>query len=1101
MRTQISPESAEVVPPLRFEVFGGPKISGPMEPGGVQLSSLQGSLLTLLAAYGRKGASRPRLVNLLWEDGDESTLRHRLGQTLHELRRKLGSRDLTIYENERYRLNPEVIATDLERLNRLLAEKRLKEAATLETQGVLPNLDRAPTEAFHEWATEREARWRGEVRTAAAVMWDESSQTADFEGAREAAYALHGLAPEDEKTAIRLSRILASADRADEALSVLQGFRERSVARTGAWSPSSEFRNTLEALPSLARERRQVDPYGGRGRPRSSPFVGRNAEVRALRVLLRNPPPNRAQLVSLIGPLGIGKSRLAGHVLSAAPLDGDRVVSCRCGRFEANIPLAPLIEGLSGDWVARRATHLPQPWWSICQSLVPEWGAAGPPPPPIDPSAVPRRTCEALLRLLECLAANDPLILFVDDLHWVDETTLTVLEYIRDRWRRGSLTLLTTIDPNEVGRTAIPKAYWGEDLASAATVMQVPGLPEDHSREFVRYLCGEGIPDSAVERYVRWSHGNPYHLTELCRSKVALRGPVTQGSPALPPVLARELRLRLLSLPSGTRDVLSTIACALGPVAPAEIRRACDQSADEVTEALRILGDLGWIDWQRRGVSIRQELVGRVVEQELSDGRRQFILRKLSESLDTHSDTEHPPEAMGALLRRAYYELLSGRVDRACELGLKAVVLTGATGQYSECANLLGRLAAVSRRDAAELLMALGHLEAAMDHADAANLSFSKAASGFHARAMHEEATQARLAALRAELGSSSQPRFERREEVAQLRIRAERNGWLDITADALDLEVRMADRSFDRATILSLLTRAETLAGSCQEPNSARVQLLLTQSLAVFHSGDPEPLMNAAREARALAESLEDIPLQLRCTNMLVLILIQCGELETGQGECTSRALLSLAERSGDLMYSAFARMNWGVWHIDTWRNEEAILLLGGCLEDMGHHGPREVRAAVHLNLAVAHHRLRSRDDAQHHLQRAISNGALAGTASAQVTARALQGLLDLDGGRLASAAELAKDLEGKLFPPFFDPTPAAELISRVKRRVERDASALSFLERVLDELPHGMVLHRAFILRIQGDLLAHCRHSSEARRAWSEGHRLVTQLSSVRL
>jgi hypothetical protein len=150
MRTQISPESAEVAPPLRFEVFGGPKISGPMEPGGVQLSSLQGSLLTLLAAYGRKGASRPRLVNLLWEDGDESTLRHRLGQTLHELRRKLGSRDLTIYENERYRLNPEVIATDLERLNRLLSEKRLKEAATLVAQGVLPNLDRAPTEAFHE---------------------------------------------------------------------------------------------------------------------------------------------------------------------------------------------------------------------------------------------------------------------------------------------------------------------------------------------------------------------------------------------------------------------------------------------------------------------------------------------------------------------------------------------------------------------------------------------------------------------------------------------------------------------------------------------------------------------------------------------------------------------------------------------------------------------------------------------------------------------------------------------------------------------------------------------------------------------------------------
>ena len=166
MRTQPSPQNTAEPPPLRFEVFGGPKLSGPKGHGAVALSTLQGALLTLLAAYGRKGASRPRLVNLLWEDGDESTLRHRLGQTLHELRRKLGSRDLTIYENERYRLNPEVIATDLERLNRLLAEKRLKEAAAMVTQGVLPNLDRPPTEAFHEWAAEREARWRGEVRTA-----------------------------------------------------------------------------------------------------------------------------------------------------------------------------------------------------------------------------------------------------------------------------------------------------------------------------------------------------------------------------------------------------------------------------------------------------------------------------------------------------------------------------------------------------------------------------------------------------------------------------------------------------------------------------------------------------------------------------------------------------------------------------------------------------------------------------------------------------------------------------------------------------------------------------------------------------------------------
>ena len=183
---------------------------------------------------------------------------------------------------------------------------------------------------------------------------------------------------------------------------------------------------------------------------------------------------------------GIGKTRLVREALARAPFDGLRVLQRTCSDFEQTIPLSPILRSLTPDWVGHAIHEVGHPWDSILLPLLPELWQAGRPESPAfrgQAEEVPSATREAFLRLFTQLADTDPLVVFLDDFHWVDRTSLSVLEHLRGRWTGRGLVLVLALRPAEVR----PTSPLGSLVSIAFTSTRSKSLLAASNLNFARY--------------------------------------------------------------------------------------------------------------------------------------------------------------------------------------------------------------------------------------------------------------------------------------------------------------------------------------------------------------------------------------------------------------------------------------------------------------------------------------------------------------------------------------------------------------------------------------------------------------------------------------
>src|SRR5262249_23535485 len=182
-----------------------------------------------------------------------------------------------------------------------------------------------------------------------------------------------------------------------------------------------------------------IRPAGGRPRGipgLSSPIVGRDAEMRALRGCFDDLRQGRGQVVSIVGEPGIGKSRLKVEMRETLP-EGTRWLEGRCQSFTQSTSYAPLIEVLrsalgvtAGDSqpIARkrlRATvrglagaEAEQPQAALAHLVGGRLGAFS--ARALDPRALQAGIIVAMRAVLEGLTQRGPVILAVEDIHWAD---------------------------------------------------------------------------------------------------------------------------------------------------------------------------------------------------------------------------------------------------------------------------------------------------------------------------------------------------------------------------------------------------------------------------------------------------------------------------------------------------------------------------------------------------------------------------------------------------------------------------------------------------------------------------------------------------------
>ncbi len=304
----------------------------------------------------------------------------------------------------------------------------------------------------------------------------------------------------------------------------------RAAAKAIAFEPAGEQALKGKASPVPAwRALRVVAQIGGRNRAETleAPFVGRDDELRLLKDLFHaTSREGRARLVSVIGPAGIGKTRLAWEFLKY--LDGlvERVWY-HTGRSPA------YGEGITfwalGEMVRRRAglletddeattrakitamlgEHVPDPderrW--IAPALLALLG--------IESGAPAEQLFGAWRTLFERLAVTAPVVLVFEDFHFADSGLLDFVDHLLE-WSRGfPIYVLTLARPELVDR----RSDWGAGKRNFTSLYLEP-LPEPAMRELLAGLV-PGLPEPAAKAIVSRADGIPLYAVETVRMLVA----------------------------------------------------------------------------------------------------------------------------------------------------------------------------------------------------------------------------------------------------------------------------------------------------------------------------------------------------------------------------------------------------------------------------------------------------------------------------------------------------------------------------------------------------------------------------------------------------
>jgi len=564
-----------------------------------ELASRKGrTLLKLLLA--RRGEVVPAdvLVEALWAGRPPADPDGNLATLVSRLRAVLGPEVLAGDRHGwRFVAGPRV-EVDVEEAERLAGEAEARLAgepalALAAAERALALLGRGPflaDEPDADWAlpARREAE-----RLAAGVRrlgWDAALALGDHARALAHAEAAAAADPLDESAWRAVMLAQASAGEPAAALAAYERLRQTLAEELGT-DPSTESRTihlailrgdpvtapsapapgTARNLPVPGRVPRWgsvADPEGARPRLSTAParaaesraggagagvvdagFVGREAELADLSRAWEAAVGRRPQLVLVAGEAGIGKTRLVGALAELAGATGGLVVQARCYEAERSLFLQPLAEAVRAAALALPPARLAAAAGDAAGTLaelVPELrrlvDLPGYERAPAELER--RRSFEAVTAFVRGLAAQQPLLLAVDDLHQAGASTLELLHFLLRRLAGDRLLLVATVRAEE-GADALAA------LADVGRVLELGPLPAAAVAE----LAGRfGVADLAGEVLER-ARGHSLFTVESLRA-------------------AAEGGRDRAAVPASLRDAVLTRARRAGPEVEALLRAA-----------------------------------------------------------------------------------------------------------------------------------------------------------------------------------------------------------------------------------------------------------------------------------------------------------------------------------------------------------------------------------------------------------------------------------------------------------------------------------------------------------------------------------------------
>ncbi len=257
-------------------------------------------------------------------------------------------------------------------------------------------------------------------------------------------------------------------------------------------------------------------------------LVGRQTELKTLRQHWQQSQSGQAQLVLISGEPGVGKTRLANEMISYARLQGARLLRGGCYEYEATVPYLPVAEALR-DWVhgqsPQQLEEKLRDYASELAKLAPEIEVKiGPlePNPALSSDQERMRMFDHVARFFSDIAVDRGLLIFLDDLHWVDQGTLSLIRYLLRRLRNERVMILGGYREVELDRNhplAAALVEWNRERL--ITRIQLGRLTKEDCGQLLASMFEQGqVSHEFTDAIYRETEGNPFFVEEVVKALI-----------------------------------------------------------------------------------------------------------------------------------------------------------------------------------------------------------------------------------------------------------------------------------------------------------------------------------------------------------------------------------------------------------------------------------------------------------------------------------------------------------------------------------------------------------------------------------------------------
>ena len=412
--------------------------------------------------------------------------------------------------------------------------------------------------------------------------------------------------------------------------------------------------------------RRRLQAAAARGLTR---FVGREAELAALRQALDQAGAGHGQVVAVVGEAGVGKSRLVYEGVHAHHTQGWRVLESASVSYGKATPYFPVVDLLkryvhvedadeprtvrakvTGQVLTLDETlqeTIPALLWLL--DVLPDDS----PFRTLEPPQRRQRTLEALKRVLLRESQVQPLLLVFEDLHWIDAETQALLDSLIDSLPTARLLLLVNYRPEY-------QHGWGSK--TYYTQLRLDPLPPASAEAVLDALLGQDPSLAPLKRLlIERTEGNPFFLEESVRTlvetgvlvgepgayRLAQRLPTIQ----VPATVQAVLAARIDRLPPEEKQLLQA-AAVIGTEVPLPLLQAIAELPEAALH--RGLAHLQAAEFlyetrlfPERAYTFKHALTQQVAYQSLLTSTRQRYHAQLAQALEARPETvETQPELL-----------------------------------------------------------------------------------------------------------------------------------------------------------------------------------------------------------------------------------------------------------------------------------------------------------------------------------------------------------------------------------------------------------------------------------------------------------------------